>query len=92
MLNSVTKPIARWFGTKPQSSHKIIPADKVFYLRNGNHHVKLISGKAWISFEGKDLLLTAQGECQVLVRGKYPALITSADKNPVTIEIQTRVN
>lgn len=66
----------------------VIAPGEVRSLDARNQYVRLVSGKVWISFEGKDFLLKQRGERQFLARGQYPALIASANKNAVVIEIQ----
>ncbi|MBZ0306031.1 MAG: DUF2917 domain-containing protein [Anaerolineae bacterium] len=47
----------------------------------------VISGTAWVTMDGKDILL-AEGEKLRLSRGKYDAIVSTADGKPLVYEVK----
>ena len=47
----------------------------------------VVSGTAWVTMDGKDIILN-EGEEVRLSRGKYDALISSPDRQPLVYEIK----
>lgn len=60
-------------------------------LRAGHDCVRVISGCAWISHEGKDFVLKA-GEQEQLYRGRFDTLITTLGKRTLVIELLPAVS
>ncbi|MBX3065699.1 MAG: DUF2917 domain-containing protein [Anaerolineae bacterium] len=55
-------------------------------LRAGHDLVRVVSGCAWISHEGKDFVLKA-GEQEQLYRGRFDTLITALGKRTLVVEL-----
>ena len=47
----------------------------------------VVSGKAWITMDGKDYIL-AEGDELRLSRGKYDAIVSTADNHPLVYEVK----
>lgn len=47
----------------------------------------VVSGTAWISMDGEDIILN-EGEEVRLSRGKYDAVVSSSDRHPLIYEIK----
>ncbi|MFN8417631.1 MAG: hypothetical protein U0528_00045 [Anaerolineae bacterium] len=54
-------------------------------IKLGQEVVRVVSGCAWISYEGKDIVLTA-GDQQQFERGRFNAVITATGKQQLIIE------
>jgi hypothetical protein len=48
--------------------------------------VRVITGQAWISYEGQDYFLS-YGEEMTLPRGKFDAIVTALYNKPLTFEL-----
>ncbi len=51
--------------------------------------VRVITGQAWISYEGQDYFLS-YGEEMTLPRGKFDAIVTALYNKPLTVELLPR--
>jgi len=55
-------------------------------IRPALSRVRVVAGQAWISYEGKDYVLS-YGEEITLPRGKYQAIIMALYHRPLTFEL-----
>ena len=60
--------------------------EEVIHLPRGYHHLQVSSGKAWITYKGKDHVLKA-GDEMYFDRGSQEVVISSAGKETLNFEI-----
>ena len=49
--------------------------------------IHIVSGTAWVTMDGKDVILT-EGEELRLSRGKYDAIVSTANNEPLVYEVK----
>lgn len=49
--------------------------------------LRVVSGTAWVTMDGEDIIL-AEGEELRLSRGKYDAIVSTADHGPLIYEVK----
>jgi hypothetical protein len=58
-------------------------------VRPSQARVRVVSGQAWLSYEGEDYILS-YGEEMTLPNGRFEAVITALFNKPVTLELSPR--
>jgi hypothetical protein len=59
---------------------------ELFRIPRDRRHLHVLSGTAWISVEGKDIV-TPQGCCAKLVRTRHPTLVSGLGDQALLFEI-----
>ena len=58
-------------------------------IRRSQARMRVVSGQAWISYEGEDYFLS-YGEEMTLPKGRFDAIITALYNKPLTLELSPR--
>ncbi|MBX3084284.1 MAG: DUF2917 domain-containing protein [Anaerolineae bacterium] len=87
---STTQPISlSTKGTDNETATRVmLDGDETMslHIRPTLSRVRVVDGQAWISYEGKDYVLS-YGEEITLPRGKYQAIIMALYHRPLTFEL-----
>lgn len=67
--------------------HRQLNVGEVQRLKRQSQVIRVESGHAWITHDGKDIVLKG-GDELTLNRGKDSAVISSAGRRPVTFEVR----
>jgi len=67
---------------------QINPGD-AYRLNNAPQVIRVVSGSAWISYDGKDVVLR-KGRNMYLPKIAFPAVLSPIGEIPVLLEIQPR--
>jgi hypothetical protein len=67
----------------------VIYSGEVFRLPAECRGLRVVSGKAWVTFDGRDIVMN-RGERTVLGEHGHPALVSALGRKPVILEVRGR--
>jgi len=76
-----------WNAVRPDAV-QVNPGD-VYRLNTAAQMIRILSGSAWITYDGKDVVLR-KGRNVYLPATTFPALLSASGKAPVVFEVRGR--
>lgn len=71
---------------QPVALRLVVLPGEVYRLPEAGQHLRVAAGQAWLSLQGRDLVLTAQESTRLPVSAEA-ALISAVGPAPITVEL-----